>query len=133
VLAEVRLGASISDALEAMTERVRSEEFRWVVLALNVQREVGGNLAVLLKNVAETLRDREQLRRQVKVLTAEGRISGVILSLLPVGLGLYLAAVNPAYLSALFQTAAGILMVLAALTLLGIGALWMRRLVRIEV
>jgi tight adherence protein B len=75
VVAEIRLGRPAEDALEALAERVGSADFMWAVLAVNIQREVGGNLAEILDNVADTLRERATLRRQIKVLTAEGRLS----------------------------------------------------------
>ncbi len=77
VVAEIRLGRPAEDALEALAERVGSADFMWAVLAVNIQREVGGNLAEILDNVADTLRERATLRRQIKVLTAEGQALGL--------------------------------------------------------
>ncbi|UUZ59712.1 type II secretion system F family protein [Nocardioides sp. B-3] len=82
-LVEQRLGVEITDALEGVGERMESEDFDWVVMAVRIQREVGGNLAEILHTVAGTLREREYLRRQVKALSAEGRLSGYILTGLP--------------------------------------------------
>ncbi len=79
VVAEIRLGRPAEDALEALAERVGSPDFKWAVLAVNIQREVGGNLAEILDTVADTLRERAMLRRQIKVLTAEGRLSAWVL------------------------------------------------------
>ena len=79
-LVEQRLGVDITDALESVGERMDSEDFGWVVMAIRIQREVGGNLAEILHTVADTLREREYLRRQVKALSAEGRLSGYILA-----------------------------------------------------
>ena len=95
VVAEIRLGRPAEDALEALAERVGSPDFKWAVLAVNIQREVGGNLAEILDTVADTLRERAMLRRQIKVLTAEGRLSAWVLGLLPFGIALYMFAVNP--------------------------------------
>src|SRR5204862_422610 len=81
--AEVRLGRPFDQALTALSERVGTEEFQWAVLAVNVQREVGGNLAEILDTLADTVREREQVRRQVSVLSAEGRMSVKILILMP--------------------------------------------------
>ena len=83
-LVEQRLGVDITDALEGVGERMESEDFGWVVMAIRIQREVGGNLAEILHTVADTLREREYLRRQVRALSAEGRLSGYILAGLPV-------------------------------------------------
>ena len=74
-LVEARLGVPIEDALETVARRMNSVDFAWVVMAIRIQREVGGNLAEVLTNVAATMRERERLRRQVEVLSAEGRLS----------------------------------------------------------
>ena len=82
-LVEQRLGVDITDALDGVGQRMDSEDFDWIVMAIRIQREVGGNLAEILHTVADTLREREYLRRQVKALSAEGRLSGYILAGLP--------------------------------------------------
>ena len=133
VVAEVRLGRPVEDALEALAERVGSPDFRWAVIAVNVQREVGGNLAEILDTVADTLRERAMLRRQIKVLTAEGVLSAWVLGLLPFGIALYMYAVNPSYIGLLFESFYGLVMVGVALGLLVAGVLWMRKIVNIDV
>lgn len=133
VLTEARLGMPLEDALEAMADRVGSEDFRWVVLAINIQRQVGGNLAALFETVAATLRERASVRQQVKTLSAEGRLSAWVLTLLPFGLALYMIVVNPSYMALLFTRTVGLVMVFGALGLVAVGILWMRRLIRIEV
>lgn len=133
VVTEIRLGRAVDEALNDMAERVDSEDFRWAILAVNVQRNVGGNLAEILDTVADTIRERETVRRQVKVLSAEGRISMLILGSLPFLLALYMFTVNRDYLSLLFTTRIGIVMVVAASALMSLGLLWMRRIVRIDV
>lgn len=133
VLTEARLGTPLNEAFDAMAERMGSEDFRWVVIAINIQRQSGGNLAALLETVGNTLRERDQLRRQVKVLSAEGRLSAVILTVLPFALASYLALVNRTYLRPLVEVAIGKVLIVVALLLMGAGVLWMRKLVRIEV
>jgi tight adherence protein B len=133
VVAEIRLGRPAEDALEALAERVGSADFKWAVLAVNIQREVGGNLAEILDTVADTLRERAMLRRQVKVLTAEGRLSAWVLALLPVAIGLYMAAVNPSYIGLLVTTTIGLVMLGTAIVLMVLGILWMRKIVNIDV
>lgn len=133
VLTEARLGLAVEDALDAMAERVGSEDFKWVVVAINIQRKIGGNLAELLETVAETLRQREQVRRQIKVLSAEGRLSAAVLVGLPFGLVGYLMLVNPEYLRPLFTESRGQLMIAVGLVLMGIGIAWMRKIIKIEV
>ncbi len=133
VVAEIRLGRPTEEALEALAERVGSDDFRWAVLAVNIQREVGGNLAEILDNVADTLRERAMMRRQIQVLTAEGRLSAWVLALLPVGIGTYLFLSNPSYIGLLVTTRIGLFMLGGALGLLGVGVAWMRKIVNIDV
>jgi tight adherence protein B len=102
-------------------------------MAIRIQREVGGNLAELLTTVSGTLRERESLRRQVKVLSAEGRLSGWILGLLPPAFALYLMLARPSYLEPLVTEALGWLLIGVGVVLLAIGALWMRKAVKVEV
>jgi tight adherence protein B len=133
VVAEVRLGRPAEDAMEAMAERVGSADFKWAVLAVNIQREVGGNLAEILDTVADTLRERAMIRRQIRVLTSEGRLSAWVLAVLPLGMALYMFAVNPDYISLLFTTTIGLVMLITALCLLVAGIFWMRKIVDIDV
>ncbi|MGH2749419.1 MAG: type II secretion system F family protein [Actinomycetota bacterium] len=133
LVAEIRLGRPMNEAMSVMSDRIGSDDFRWAVLAVNIQREVGGNLAELLDGVAETLRDRETLRRQVDVLSSEGRISIGILTVLPIIVTLYMSQVNPDYIGLLFNTGVGVLLLGAASVLLVTGYFWMRRIVKIDV
>jgi tight adherence protein B len=133
VLSEVRLGRDAKEALEAMAQRVRSDDLGWAVLAISIQREVGGNLAEVLDTLAETMRERMAVRRQVKVLSAEGRLSMIVLFALPLGLGAYMAIVNPKYLGLLFSTQLGLVMLATAGCLMTLGMFWMRKVVKIDV
>ncbi|MBI3856453.1 MAG: type II secretion system F family protein [Planctomycetes bacterium] len=133
VVAEIRLGRPVEEALEAMADRVGSDDFRWAVLAVNIQREVGGNLAEILDTVADTLRERATMRRQVKVLTAEGRLSAYVLITLPFAIALYMTAVNPDYIGLLVTTTLGLIMLGTAVVLVIIGVFWMRKIVDIDV
>jgi tight adherence protein B len=132
-LVEARLGVPIEDALEGVATRMKSRDFAWVVMAIRIQREVGGNLSEVLSTVAATLRERERLRRQVQVLSAEGRLSAWILGLLPVVFALYLVLVRPEYLRPLWTNPLGVVMVVVGVVLLTVGALWMRKAVTVEV
>jgi tight adherence protein B len=132
-LVETRLGVQIEDALESMAERMMSEDFKWTVMAIRIQREVGGNLAELLLTVAATLREREYLRRQVKSLSAEGRFSAYILLALPPLIVLYELTTNGAYLSPLFHDPIGWVMIVAMCGLMSLGAFTMQRLIKLEV
>ena len=132
-LVESRLGMPVEDALEGIAGRMASQDFSWVVMAVRIQRDVGGNLAELLLMVADTLRERERLRRQVRVLSAEGRLSGWILGALPVLFFVYLAVANPTYLAPMWSTSLGIAMIVLGLVLLVVGAVWLTRVVKVEV
>jgi tight adherence protein B len=133
VVAEIRLGRSVDEALNAMAERVGSYDFKWAVLAVNIQREVGGNLAEILDTVAETVRERDQIRRQVDVLTTEGRMSMYILAALPIGIAAYMIAVNRDYIKLLVTTRVGLIMTVVGVSLLAFGITWMKRIVKIDV
>lgn len=130
---EIRLGRPVEEALDTVARRTQSEDFSWAVTAIGIQRDVGGNLAEVLDLVAATIRDRGALKRQISGLTAEGRLSAWILLVLPFVLVGMLLAVNPGYISALFATGPGIVMLALGAVLLTVGALWLRNIVTIEV
>jgi tight adherence protein B len=132
-LAEARLGVDIADALDGVALRMDSEDFAWVVMALRIQREVGGNLAELLNTVADTLREREFLRRQVKVLSAEGRFSAWILGALPPVMFVYMLLVRPDFIRPLYTEPIGMLLLAGATVLLLLGFFVLSRLVKVEV
>ena len=132
-LMEARLGVPIEDALDGVADRMASKDFAWVIMAIRIQRQVGGNLAELLTTVAATLRERERLRRQVHALSAEGRLSAWILGALPIGFVLYLIVARGSYLQPLWSDPLGwSLLLLGAVLMVG-GALWLRKVVRVEV
>lgn len=133
VVSEIRLGRSIDDAMIEMADRVGSEDMRWAVMAVNIQRQVGGNLAEVLDIVANTVRERAYVQRQVRVLSAEGRLSIAILSALPFGIFLYLSLMNPEYVAPLFTTMMGRILLLVGGGLMGLGIFVMTRIVRIDV
>jgi tight adherence protein B len=123
----------VSDALDHMAVRMESENMRWTTMAIRIQREVGGNLAETLRTTASTLRERGSLKRQVRALSAEGRLSAYILVALPVLLFVYSYFVNYAYVSLLWTTFLGIIMSIGGLISMAIGIFWMRKIVDIEV
>lgn len=132
VITEARLGREVEDALDGVAERMQSPDFAWAVMAIRIQREVGGNLAELLNTVAETMIQRERLRREVSALTAEGKISAIILGGLPVGLGFLMWLINPEYMEPLGTTGLGqFLLGLATVSAL-IGFAWMKKTITIE-
>jgi tight adherence protein B len=130
---EARLAVTIEDALDHIGERTGSKDFAWVAMAVRIQRSVGGNLAELLTTVAATLRERERLRRHVRVLSAEGRLSAIILGVLPILFALYLFVVRREYLMKLFNDPLGVAMVIAGSVIFVGSILVMVKLVRVEV
>ncbi len=130
---EQRLGVEIEDALDSVADRMGSTDFAWVVMAVRIQREVGGNLSELLLTVAATLREREYLRRQVSVLSAEGRLSAWILGGLPPGFVVYLSLARPTYLDPMLHTAVGLMMLGTAGAMMVIGVFWLSKCVKVEV
>ena len=133
VVAEIRLGRPAEDALWAMGERIASEDFKWAVLAINIQREVWGNLAEILDTVADTIREREKIRRDVDTLTMEGRLSAYVLIALPFAIAGYMTLVNPDYIGLLFTTGIGLVLLVVAGALMVGGYVWMRKVIKIDV
>jgi len=133
VVTEARLGRPLEEALEGVAERMDSPDFSWTVMAIRIQREVGGNLSELLLTVADTMTQRERLRRDVASLTAEGRISAIVLAFLPFGLGVLMYVINPDYMSKLFTDTLGNVMLGLALVGMAVGFLWMRSIINIEI
>lgn len=133
VLIETRLGVPLEDSLEGVAERFESKDFEWVIMAIRIQRQVGGNLAELLDTVAATMREREYLRRQVNSLAAEGKLSAIVLSVLPPGFLLYLVFAQRDYVMPLFTDLRGIVMLVGATFWLLVGIFWMSKLVKVEV
>jgi tight adherence protein B len=132
-MAETRIGSDIEDALDRMAERMDSKNMRWTAMAIGIQRKVGGNLAETLRTTATTLREREALFRHVRALSAEGRLSAVILIALPIVIFLWMLYVNGEYISLLWQSLLGIAMTVLAIILMIIGVIWMRKVVEVEV
>ncbi|HEX9123206.1 MAG TPA: type II secretion system F family protein [Actinomycetota bacterium] len=133
VVSEIRLGRPVDEAMVAMADRIGSEDMHWAVMAVNIQREVGGNLAEVLDIVANTVRERAYIHRQVRVLSAEGRWSIGILTALPFGIFTYLVIVNPEYINPLFHNIIGQIMLIVGGSLMTAGIFVMRRIVKIDV
>ena len=133
VLTEARLGRPLEEAFEAMAKRTRSVDFEWTVMAIRLQRQVGGNLAEVLSTVSQTIRDRYSLKRQIRALSAEGRLSSLILSILPVLLFAALLVFNPLFLRPLFTTRLGIMMMAGSVVLMIFGVFWLKKITEIKV
>lgn len=133
VLKEINLGVPTEEALQEMALRAKNQDLDLVVTAVLIQRQVGGNLAEILDSIADTIRERVRLQGEVRALTAQGRLSGLIVGGLPFALAAFLLVVNPDYIMTLFQHPVGLLLLVAALVAQGLGAIFIRKIVRIEV
>jgi Flp pilus assembly protein TadB/Mg-chelatase subunit ChlD len=132
-LTEARLGVPLEDALDRVAHRMKSRDLAWTIMAIRIAREVGGNLAEVLTSTAETMRERGRLLRQVKALSAEGKLSAYILIGLPIVLAIFLAAFRGEYMAPLVTDPIGWAMVLYAVVSVAFGSWWMSRMIKLEV
>jgi tight adherence protein B len=133
VVTEARLGRPLEESMEGVAERMGSADFAWAVMAIRIQREVGGNLSELLVTVADTMTERERLRRDVNALTAEGKVSAIVLGLLPLGIGGFIMASNPDYMDPMFEGSLGKILLVGAGLLMLAGFVWMKKTIEIDV
>lgn len=133
VVQEVGLGLSVEQALANMLRRVRSDDLDMMVTAINIQHEVGGNLAEILETISFTIRERVRIKGEIRVLTAQQMLTAYIISFLPVGLGLILYAINHEYIGLLFSEPCGWIMVVVGVIIIAAGYLVIRKIVAIEV
>jgi Flp pilus assembly protein TadB len=132
VVNETRIGRDLGDALDSTATRMRSLDFDWVAQAIAINREVGGNLSDVFDQVGATIRERNQIRRQVKALSAEGRISAIVLIALPIGVFLFLFLTQPGYFVGFFAHIFGIIALAVAVLLLIVGAFWLSVVVKVK-
>jgi Flp pilus assembly protein TadB len=132
-MAEIRLGGEVEDALERCAERNHNRDLSWLVMAIRIQREVGGNLSEVMQTAVETMRERGRLARHVRALSAEGRLSAYVLIGMPIVLSLFLALTRGEYLSPMFHQPLGLMMLGGAVLMLSFGSFWISRLVKVEV
>jgi len=133
VTAEVSVGVNLADALDHVAGRMESRDLRWTVQALRVQGEVGGSLSRILDIAARAVRQRAQLNREVRTLSAEGRLSAIILMILPAAIFLFFLIIRPEYIAVFWTSTVGWVLLAFLLVLLALGALWMRRIAEIRV
>ena len=130
---EHRFGLSFDDALLGMVDRVGLVDVRIFATAVLIQRESGGNLAEILDKLGSTIRGRFAIRRQLRVYTVQGRLSGYTLAALPVVVGFMIYLIEPDYIMILFNETIGRVLLVAGLVLQFIGYLWIRKIVNIEI
>jgi tight adherence protein B len=131
IVNETRVGRDLSDSLDEVAERMGSDDFTWVAQAIAIHREVGGNLAEVLDAVGHTIRERNQIRRQVKALSAEGKLSAIVLGALPFAIVGFISMTNPSYLAKFTQSAMGYGMLAAVVVLMLMGGFWLKKTVAI--
>jgi len=129
---EVRVGRSLTESLDDVAVRMRNEDFYWVTQAIGINREVGGNLAEVLDSVSATIRGRAEIKRQVASLAADGKLSAIILMLLPFAVSLFLAILSPAYIGRLVSSPMGWIMIASGALMLTIGGFWLSKLINIK-
>lgn len=133
VMRDINLGASVERALDDMDKRVNSSDYSLVVTAVLIQQQVGGDLAHILDTISETIQDRIRMRREVRTLTAQGRMSGWVLAALPVVTGLLISSISPGYMDPLFKDRLGHMAIAAAVVLELVGFFVIQRIVDIDV
>lgn len=132
VLREVRFGSTVDDALNALCRRINNSDLELMVSAILIQRQVGGNLSEILDNISETILGRIKIRNEIRVLTATGRASGVIIGMLPIAVSLVLMLINPTYLEPMFSTPIGIGLLCLCVVMESTGFWLVTRIAKIE-
>ncbi|MET4589098.1 type II secretion system F family protein [Arthrobacter sp. 754] len=132
IVNETRIGKDARIAFDDVAERMDSEDFHWISQAIQINREVGGDLAEVLEQVAGTIRERSEIKGQIRSLSAEGRMSAYVLMAMPVGVAFVLAFINPGYLNVFVEKPLGVLMMVGALVMFAVGGFWMSRVVKIK-
>ena len=132
VVTETSLGRDLQSSLNDTAERMRNEDFVWIAQAIQINREVGGNLAEVLDQVNETIRERSEIKGHIKSLAAEGKFSAYILMAMPIGIVVMLTLVNPGYMNVMFTHPLGWGMIAASVILMTIGGLWMRKIIDLK-
>lgn len=132
IVNETRIGKDARQAFEDVADRMDSEDFRWIGQAIQINREVGGDLAEVLDQVAGTIRERSEIKGQIRSLSAEGKMSAYVLMAMPVGVAFILAIINPGYLNVFVQHPIGLVMLVGALLMFAVGGFWMSRVIKIK-
>ena len=132
VISETSLGRDLLASLNDTAERMKNEDFIWISQAIQINREVGGNLAEVMDQVNETIRERSEIKGHIKSLAAEGKFSAYILMALPIGIVAMLTVVSPGYMDKMFTTLLGGIMSVASVILMTIGGLWMRKIIDLK-
>jgi tight adherence protein B len=130
IVNETRIGRDLGESITDVSERTKNEDFRWIAQAIDIHREVGGDLAEVLDHLGETIRDRNQIRGQVRALSAEGRMSAIVLMALPIVMFFGLLLTNEMFAKTFTTTVPGYIMIAAVIVLLTIGGFWLNRIIK---
>ena len=133
VVREVNLGLGMEEALANLVRRIKSDDLDLMVTAIGIQQQVGGNLAEILDTIAFTIRERVRIKGDINTLTAQGRVSGYLVAFLPIGLGVALNAINPAFMQPLFTETIGRILIAVGAVMMTIGFLAIRKITDIKV
>jgi tight adherence protein B len=132
VLGEEKLGRPLDEAIDAMCRRIGSPDLEYVATAINVQSQAGGSLAGLFDTLSETVRERQRHARKVRALSALGRMSAIVLVLMPIGLGALMTLLSPSYMKPLYTTSGGHILIVLCLTSMAIGSLFLKKIVSVR-
>ncbi|WP_240684884.1 type II secretion system F family protein [Arthrobacter nitrophenolicus] len=132
IVNETRIGKDARLAFDDVADRMDSEDFRWISQAIQINREVGGDLAEVLEQVAGTIRERTEIKGQIRSLSAEGKMSAYVLMVMPIGVAVVLGMINPGYLDVFVEHPMGLVMLVGGLLLFAVGGFWMSRIVKIK-
>jgi tight adherence protein B len=131
-LQEMQYGVPLEQALNSMAERIKSPDLMLTISAVNIQRQTGGNLSEILEVISETIKERIKIKGDIRTLTAQGRMSGLLIGGLPIVLGGFLMVANPSYMMLLFTESMGRLFLISAIILEIIGFSLIRKIVSIK-
>lgn len=130
IVTETRIGRDLGESMTEVAKRTSNEDFVWITRAIDIHREVGGDLSEVLDHLGETVRDRNQVKGQIRALSAEGRMSALVLMALPVVMFFALTLINPMYSRVFTSTLPGYVMLAVAAVLLTLGGFWLSRLIK---
>ena len=128
-----RIGMSFEDALESMSERVGSDDLTLVTTAILISRKTGGNVTEIFDKISETIRGRQKIERKVRSMTAQGRVQGIIVSILPILLGIFMFIIKPGMMTSFLFSLTGLVSITVMLLLITVGWLIIRKIIRIDV
>jgi tight adherence protein B len=132
-IGEIRVGTPTDEALMAVADRMKSEDLKWAVTALSIQRLVGGSMSTILRTAYETIRSRNEIRREVRTLSAEGKLSATVLMIMPIAIFLFLLVTRREYVQVFWTEPLGIFLVFMITIGMSVGWAWMKKIVDIKI